>query len=160
MSARFGFSRSVGITGGLTKILDSNMLDSSFGFVPGAWLVKYEAVPGITNFSGAPRQGGVLLSEKSLAWNSFQGGDDVFLYPRYPQHKDRRGLVERMQDNQLSLPAVNGRFRFDSLQNFLTNRPLVFQGAASLNVPDVGLRQTLFGGSYSRMTFACKKISP
>ena len=47
-----------------------------------------------------------------------------------------------MQDNQLSLPAVNGRFRFDSLQNFLTNRPLVFQGAGSPNVPDVGLRQT------------------
>ena len=33
--ARFGFSRSVGITGGLTKILNPNMLDPSFAFVPG-----------------------------------------------------------------------------------------------------------------------------
>jgi len=143
-AARFGFSRSVGITGGLTKILSSNMLDPSFGFVPGGLAGEIRGVPGITNFSGAPTAGGVLLSEKSLAWNSFQGGDDVFL--TRGMHSLKFGVVvERMQDNQLSLPAVNGRFRFDSLQNFLTNRPLVFQGAGSLNVPDVGLRQTLFG---------------
>jgi Carboxypeptidase regulatory-like domain/TonB-dependent Receptor Plug Domain/TonB dependent receptor len=143
-AARFGFSRSVGITGGLTKILSSNMLDPSFAFVPGGLAGEIRGVPGITNFSGAPTAGGVLLSEKSLAWNSFQGGDDVFLTRGI--HSLKFGVVvERMQDNQLSLPAVNGRFRFDSLQNFLTNRPLVFQGAGSLNVPDVGLRQTLFG---------------
>src|ERR1700730_714476 len=143
-SARFGFSRSVGITGGLTKILSSNMLDPSFGFVPGGLAGEIRGVPGLTNFSGAPTAGGVLLSEKSLAWNSFQGGDDVFLTRGI--HSIKFGVViERMQNNQLSLPAVNGRFRFDSLQNFLTNRPLVFQGAGSPIVPDVGLRQTLFG---------------
>jgi hypothetical protein len=143
-AARFGFSRSVGITGGLTKILSSNMLDPSFGFVPGGLAGEIRGVPGLTNFSGAPTAAGVLLSEKSLAWNSFQGGDDVFLTRGI--HGIKFGVVvERMQDNQLSLPAVNGRFRFDSLQNFLTNRPLVFQGAGSPIVPDVGLRQTLFG---------------
>src|SRR6202790_1978978 len=142
--ARFGFSRSVGITGGLTKILNSNMLDPSFGFVPGGLAGEIRGVPGLTNFSGAPTAGGVLLSEKSLAWNSFQGGDDVFLTRGI--HSIKFGvIVERMQDNQLSLPAVNGRFRFDSLENFLTNRPQVFQGAVTSNVPDVGLRQTLFG---------------
>src|SRR6202158_6025294 len=142
--ARFGFSRSVGITRGLTKILNSNMLDPSFGFVPGGLAGEIRGVPGLTNFSGAPTAGGVLLSEKSLAWNSFQGGDDVFLTRGI--HSIKFGVVvERMQDNQLSLPAVNGRFRFDSLLNFLTNRPQVFQGAGSANVPDVGLRQTLFG---------------
>jgi len=144
LTARLGFSRSVGITGGLTKILDSNMLDASFAFVPGGLAGEIRAIPGVTNFSGAPTKAGVLLSEKSLAWNSFQGGDDVFLARGI--HSLRFGVVvERMQDNQLSLPAVNGRFRFDSLQNFLTNRPLVFQGATNANVPDVGLRQTLFG---------------
>jgi len=144
-SARFGFSRSVGITGGLTKILDSNMLDPSFGFVPGGLAGEIRGVPGLTNFSGAPTAGGVLLSEKSLAWNSFQGGDDIFLTRGI--HSIKFGvIVEHMQDNQLSLPAVNGRFRFDSLQNFLTNRPLEFQGASNSYVPDVGLRQTLFGG--------------
>ncbi len=144
-SARFGFSRSVGITGGLTKILNSNMLDPSFGFVPGGLAGEIREVPGLTNFSGAPTAAGVLLSEKSLAWNSFQGGDDVFVTRGI--HNIKFGVVvEHMQDNQLSLPAVNGRFRFDSLQNFLTNRPLVFQGARNSYVPDVGLRQTLFGG--------------
>jgi hypothetical protein len=143
-AARFGLSRSIGITGGLTKILDSNMLDPSFAFVPGGLAGEIRSVPGVTNFSGAPTAGGVLLSEKALAWNSFQGGDDVFLTRGI--HSIKFGvIVERMQDNQLSLPAVNGRFRFDSLQNFLTNRPQVFQGAGSANVPDVGLRQTLFG---------------
>jgi len=143
-AARLGFTRAVGITGGLTKILNSNMLDPSFGFVPGGLAGEVRSVPGLTNFSGAPTKGGVLLSEKSLAWNSFQGGDDVFLTRGI--HSLKFGvLVERMQDNQLSLPAVNGRFRFDSLVNYLTNRPEVFQGSAGLNVPDVGLRQTLFG---------------
>ncbi len=143
-AARLGFSRSVGIIGGLTKILNPNMLDPSFAFVPGGLAGEVRAVPGVTNFSGAPTTGGVLLSNKSLAWNSFQGGDDVFLTRGI--HNIKFGvLVERMQDNELSLPAVNGRFRFDSLLNFLTNRPLVFQGSGSPDVPDVGLRQTLFG---------------
>ncbi|HEV7512241.1 MAG TPA: carboxypeptidase regulatory-like domain-containing protein [Candidatus Acidoferrum sp.] len=143
-AARLGFSRSVGITGGLTKILNQNMLDPTFAFVPGGLAGEIRAIPGVTNFSGAPTKAGVLLSEKSLAWNSFQGGDDVFLSRGI--HSIKFGVIaERMQDNQLSLPAVNGRFRFDSLENFLTNRPQVFQGAGSPNVPDVGLRQTLFG---------------
>jgi hypothetical protein len=143
-SARFGFSRSVGITGGLTKLLNPNMLDPSFAFVPGGLAGEIRAVPGVTNFSGAPTKGGALLSEKSLAWNSFQEGDDIFL--SHGIHSIKLGVViERMQDNELSLPAVNGRFRFDSLLNFLTNRPQVFQGSATPNVPDVGLRQTLFG---------------
>src|ERR1700736_2512081 len=143
-AARLGFSRSLGITGGLTKILNQNMLDPSFAFVPGGLAGEVRSVPGVTNFSGAPTAGGALLSEKSLAWNSFQGGDDVFLTRGI--HSIKFGvIVERMQDNQLSLPAVNGRFRFDSLQNFLTNRPLVFQGASNPYVPDVGLRQTVFG---------------
>ncbi|HSY65726.1 MAG TPA: carboxypeptidase regulatory-like domain-containing protein [Terriglobales bacterium] len=145
--ARFGFSRSVGITGGLTKILDPNMLDPSFGFIPGALAGEIRAVPGITNFSGAPAKGGALLSEKSLAWNSFQGGDDLFL--SHGIHGIKIGvLVERMQDNELSLPAVNGLFRFNSLLDFLTNQPLVFQGSAGQNIPDVGLRQTIFGSHF------------
>src|SRR3981189_1871992 len=127
-AARLGFSRSVGITGGLTKILNQNMLDPTFAFVPGGLAGEIRAIPGVTNFSGAPTKAGVLLSEKSLAWNSFQGGDDVFLSRGI--HSIKFGVIaERMQDTQLSLPAVNGRFRFDSLENFLTNRPQVFQGA-------------------------------
>jgi hypothetical protein len=143
-AARLGFSRSVGVIGGLTKILNQNMLDPSFAFVPGGLAGEIRGVPGVTNFSGAPTAGGVLLSNKTLAWNSFQGGDDVFL--AHGIHSIKFGaLVERMQDNGLSLSAVNGRFRFDSLANFLTNRPHVFEGSGSPDVPDVGLRETLFG---------------
>src|SRR5260370_34360252 len=113
-AARLGFSRAVGVTGVLTKILNPNMLDPSFAFVPGGLAGEVRAVPGVTNFSGAPTKGGVLLSEKSLAWNSFQGGDDVFLSHCINGMKFGV-LAERMQDDEFSLPAVNGRFRSQSL---------------------------------------------
>ncbi|NDQ57065.1 MAG: TonB-dependent receptor [Acidipila sp.] len=143
-TARLGFSRSVGVIGGVTKIFNQNLLNPSFAFVPGALAGVVAAVPGVTNFPGAPTTKGILLSSKSLAWNSFQGGDDVVF--THGIHIIKFGaLVERMQDNSLSLAAVNGLFRFDSLLNFLTNRPHVFQGSGTATVPDIGLRETLFG---------------
>ncbi len=54
-------------------------------------------------------------------------------------------LVERMQDNEMSFGNINGIFRFDSLVNFLTNQPHVFQGTRTIPLPEDGLRQTLFG---------------
>src|SRR5258708_21483297 len=50
-----------------------------------------------------------------------------------------------MQDNELVFANVNGAFRFDSLENFLTSQPHVFQGIRTPSVPDVGLRETLLG---------------
>jgi hypothetical protein len=120
------------------------MLDPSFAFLPGALAGAVQAVPGVTNFLGAPTTIGVLPSSRSLAWNSFQAGDDAFL--AIGVHELKFGaLVERMQDNELALANANGTFRFDSLLNLLTNRPHVFQGLGSPSVPDIGLRQTLFG---------------
>jgi hypothetical protein len=141
---RFGFTRAVGIVGGVTKVLNPKMLDSSLAFVPGALAGSVKAVPGVTNFLGAPTSQGILPDSRSLAWNSFQGGDDAFLTRGI--HSIKFGVVvERMQNNELSLANVNGNFRFDSLLNFLTNRPHVFQGLRVPSVPDIGLRQTLFG---------------
>lgn len=36
-AARFGFSRAVGISGGISKVLDANMLNSAYGFTPGGF---------------------------------------------------------------------------------------------------------------------------
>jgi carboxypeptidase family protein/TonB-dependent receptor-like protein len=143
-AARFGFSRAVGIVGGVSKVLDAHMLDATYAFVPGEFAGAVQAVPGVTSFLGAPTAQGALPSSRSLFWNSFQVGDDVFLTRGI--HDLKFGtFVERMQDNELSFSNVNGVFRFDSLLNFLTNQPHVFQGVQTPSVPDMGLRQTLLG---------------
>jgi hypothetical protein len=143
-AAHFGFSRAVGIVGGVSKVLNHNMLDSTYAFVPGEFVGVVQSVPGVTSFFGGPTAQGTLPSSRSLAWNSFQAGDDVFL-TRGVHALKFGAIVERMQDNELSLSNVNGVFRFDSLENLLTNQPHVFQGVRKPFVPDIGLRQTLLG---------------
>lgn len=143
-AARFGFSRAVGIAGGVSAVLNPHMLDASLAFVPGEFAGEVQAVPGVTSFLGAPTTQGALPSSKSIFWNSFQGGDDVFLTRGI--HALKFGaVVERMQDNEISFANVNGAFRFDSLANLLTNQPHAFQGLRTPSVPDIGLRQTLLG---------------
>ena len=146
-TARFGFSRAVGIQGQVTNVMNPLMLDPSYSFVPGEFAGEIRAVPGVTNFTGAPTAQNFLSSSRSLAWNSVQGGDDVFL-TRGKHAISIGAVVERMQDNELSFANVNGNFRFDTLAAFLTNKPAVFQGIQTGGVPDIGLRQTLVGGYF------------
>jgi hypothetical protein len=143
-AARFGFSRAVGISGGVSEVLNPKMHDPAYAFVPGEFAGAVQSVPGVTSFLGGPTAQGTLPSSRFLFWNSFQGGDDVFLARGI--HALKFGaFVERMQDNELVFANVNGVFRFDSLENFLINQPHVFQGVATTSVPDIGLRQTLLG---------------
>jgi hypothetical protein len=146
-TARFGFSRAVGIQGQVTSVLNPLMLDPSYSFVPGEFAGEIRAVPGVTNFTGAPTAQHFLSSSRSLAWNSFQGGDDVSL-TRGIHAMSFGAVVERMQDNELSFANVNGNFRFDTLADFLTNKPTVFQGIQTGGIPDIGLRQTLAGAYF------------
>jgi hypothetical protein len=120
------------------------MLDPSFAFVPGEFAGAVQAVPGVTDFLGAPTAQGPLPSSRSLFWNSFQGSDDAFLTKGIHSLKFG-GVIERMQDNEISFGNINGIFRFDSLVNFLTNHPHVFQGTRTIPLPEDGLRQTLLG---------------
>jgi hypothetical protein len=143
-SARFGFSRAVGIIGGVSKVLNPLVLDPSYAFIPGDRAGEIHSVPGVTDFLGAPTVQGPLPTSRSLFWNSFQVGDDVFL--THGIHAIKFGaMVDRMQSNEASFSNSNGVFRFDSLSLFLTNQPHVFQGTITHPIPTVGLRQTLFG---------------
>ena len=144
-AARLGFTRAVGIVGGVSQVLNPLMLDSSYGFQPGGRAGGVQAVPGITDFDGAPTTQGPLPSSRFLFWNSFQGGDDLS-FTRGVHAIRFGGVIERMQSNELTFGNTNGVFRYDSVTNFLTNRPLVFQGMATRRVPDVGLRETLVAG--------------
>jgi hypothetical protein len=143
-SAGFGFSRAVGILGRVSSVVNPLMNDPSYAFESGGFAGSVETVPGITNFLGAPLPNGFIPSSRSLAWNSFQGSDDVFLTRGI--HALKFGaMVERMQDNQLTNSNSNGSFRFNSLQSFLTNVPQSFAGNGSVSSPVFGMRQTLFG---------------
>jgi hypothetical protein len=142
-AAQVGFSRAVGIEGGVSQVLNPLLLDHSYTFVPGGFAGGIRSLPGVTNFSGVPGTQGGLSASKSLFWNSFQGGDDAFL-TRGKQALEFGVLVERMQDNQHSI-SENGSFRFDSLFEFLTNQPHTFSGNGTVLVPDFGMRETLFG---------------
>jgi Carboxypeptidase regulatory-like domain/TonB-dependent Receptor Plug Domain len=142
--ARAGFSRAVGIQGGVTSVLNPALLDPSFAFIPGQLVGSIQGIPGLTNFGGGPTIYHSVTSAKNIIWNSFQGGDDVFL--TRGKHALSFGVgVERMQNNQQSFSSVNGNFRFSSLADFLTNRPLNFQGLVPTPLPVFGERQTLFG---------------
>ena len=143
-AARIGFVRAIGIVGGLSQVLNPLMSDPSYGFEPGGFAGAVRNVPGLTTFLGAPSAQGLLSSSRRVFWNSYQAGDDVFI--THGAHLLKFGVdVERMQDNELNLSNVNGTFRFDSLQQLLTNQPAAFEGLATTSVPEFGTRQTLFG---------------
>ncbi len=143
-AASFGFSRAVGIIGKVSSVINPLMSDPSYAFQPGGFAGSVEGVPGLTSFLGAPLPNGFIPSSKSIAWTSFQGGDDVFL-TRGIHTLKFGGLVERMRDNQLTNSNANGSFRFNSLQNLLTNQPQSYAGNTAVIAPDFGMRQTLFG---------------
>src|SRR5579872_3552116 len=53
-AARLGFNRAVGIVDGVSKVINPLMLDPSYGFEPGQRAGGVQAVPGVTDFLGAP----------------------------------------------------------------------------------------------------------
>jgi len=139
-----GFNRDVGTLGKVTSVFNPLMGDPSFGFQPGGFAGSVEGVPGLTSFTGAPLPNGFTPSSRSLAWNSIEGGDDFFL-TRGIHTVKFGGVVERMQDNQLSNSNSDGSFRFSSLRNLLTNTPRSYAGTVGTSSPVFGMRQTLFG---------------
>lgn len=145
-SARAGFNRAVAVNGGVSKVMNSNLTDLKFGYVPGEYVGWVQGVPGLTDFPGGVNRDlpNALSSSQTYTWNSFQGANDVS-YTKGIHAVQFGVLVERMQDNIEASLAVNGGFRFASLANFLTNRPRIFEGVVPRPIPVVGIRETLFG---------------
>ena len=111
-----GFNRAVAVNGGVSKIMNSNLTDLKFGYVPGEYVGWVQGVPGLTDFPGGVNRDlpNALSSSQTYTWNSFQGADDVSFTKGI--HAVQFGvLVERMQDNIEASLAVNGGFRFASL---------------------------------------------
>jgi len=142
---RFGFNRAVAVDGGLTRVIDPQVADPSFGMIPGQFVGGIQ-VPGLTAFGGGPSaEFGTLGSSKKFAWNSFQAYDDAFL--TRAAHSLQFGfVVERMQDNEGVVSNSNGAFIFSSLPAFLKNQPQTFEGLSPGPIGVFGTRQTLAGG--------------
>jgi hypothetical protein len=146
---RFGFNRAVAADGGITKILNPLLEDTSYGFIPGQFPGSISFVPGITGMPSTliAQNPGTLGGSKALHWTSLQGDDDFFLSRGV--HALKFGAVmERVRDNAISFSLTDGSFRFSSLADLLTNRPRVFSGLVPGALLTYGTRQTIVGAYF------------
>ena len=117
--------------------------DPSNGFVPGK-PVGFIGVTGISNYTGGPGAGG----EVNYTFNAIQAYDDLFWTVGI--HSFKFGAnVELVQNDVLGTSQPNGTFTFNSLADFLADKPASFTAAlAGGEVSPYRLRQTIVGAYF------------
>lgn len=138
-SFRVGVNRVVAVTG--LTFLSGNPLvnDRSFGTVPNLNAAS-TIVPGLTLFSG----GLGTPPQFRFHWTSIQAYDNVVRTKG--AHSLKLGIsLERIRDNMLAISNPGGEFAFNSLSDFLTNRPFSLSAAIPSAISERGLRQTIIG---------------
>jgi Carboxypeptidase regulatory-like domain len=141
-SVRFGVNRVVAEIGLTPTALQPIAADTSYGFLPGKTSGNLN-ISGLTNFTG----GLGAASPYHFHWTSLQGYNDV----KYAVGRNslRFGVgVERMRDNMISTADPNGIFTFNSLSDYLTNRPFSLTIAIPGTTSPRDLRQTLFAAYF------------
>ena len=141
-SFRFGIYRMVANSG--QTALENNPLvgDSSFGAVPGHDVPRID-VTGLTSLDG----GLDATSVTHFHWTSIQAYDDIAI--RRGAHSFTFGVsFERMRDNIIATTDPAGRFGFNSLSDFLTNRPFSLGVTIPGPLPERGFRQTVAGAYF------------
>ncbi len=138
---RFGINR-MEVNTGATLPVNPLIGDLSFGALPGKAAPNIQ-VAGLTDFHGglgAPPQG-------VFRWTSIQAYEG--LSTTRGNHVLKWGVnMERMRDNMVSVTDPDGRFIFNTLVNFLTNKPDGFRGPLNQNSPMRGFRQTVLGAYF------------
>jgi hypothetical protein len=137
-SARFGINRVVAEIGLTPEALQPIAADTSYGFLPGKTSGGIN-ISGLTNFTG----GLGAASPYHFHWTSIQGYDDLS-YTRGRSSLRFGAGIERMRDNMISTANPNGNFSFNSLSDYLTNRPFGLVVAVPGTVSPRDLRQVLF----------------
>jgi Carboxypeptidase regulatory-like domain len=136
-SARFGVNRVVAEIGLTPTALQPIAADTSYGFLPGKTSGNIQ-IAGLTSFTGAIG----AASPYHFHWTSIQGYDDLSY--TLGRNSFRVGFgVERMRDNMISTANPNGNFNFNSLSDYLTNRPFSLGIAIPGTVSPRDLRQVL-----------------
>lgn len=138
-SLRLGVNRVVAEIGLTPKALQPIANDTSYGFLPGKTVGNINIV-GLSNFGG----GIGAASPYRFHWTSLQGYDDITL-TRGRQNIRFGVAVEHMLDNMSATTNPNGSFTFNSLQDFLTNRPYSLEVTVPGSSSPRDLRQTLVG---------------
>ena len=137
---RVGYSRVISLAPTTLNAINPLASDASLGFVPGlpAGLVN---VAGLSNF-----QGGLgAVGEFDFHLNSYQLYDDVYF--SHGKHSLKVGFAfERLQNNQLGHFNPNGQYNFNSLSDFLTNKPFSFNAPIGQSTSPRDLRQSVIGG--------------
>jgi hypothetical protein len=138
-SLRVGMNRIIARTGLTFQGGNPFASDSSFGTVPGQNAAGI-SVTGITGFSG----GLGTPSNFDFHWTSIQSSDGMS--DEVGSHSLKFGVnVERDRDNILATSDPGGGFSFNSLADFLTNRPFSLGAAIPTTIGERGLRQTILG---------------
>lgn len=138
-SVRLGLNRVHAASPQGASAINPLAADTSLGFVPGdsAGVISLSE---LTDFSG----GLSTQAPQVWDWTSWQGYDNAFL--TRGTHALKFGAnVERIEDNSFSTSRPGGTFVFNTLQDFLTDKP----DSISVDLPGFlsprGLRQTIFG---------------
>jgi carboxypeptidase family protein/TonB-dependent receptor-like protein len=143
LSSRLGINRVEALTGQTPGAIDPKAADTSLGFVPGLTVGGLNVV-GLSTFTG-----GLDAPNKfSFHWTSLQWYTDATL--KRGRHRILLGAaVERMRGNMSTTNQLHGVYTFESIDDFLMNRPF----SLNLELPgsdgDRGLRQTVLG-SYAQ----------
>src|SRR5438874_1476996 len=138
-SFRFGIYRVVATTGLTFASGNPSAGNPSFGTVPGQNAAEV-TVPGITAFTG----GLDVTTNFHFHWTSIQAYDDISVVRG--NHSLKFGLgIERIRDNKLGVSTPGGEFLFNSISDFLTNKPFSLAAAIPTAVSPRGFRQTIAG---------------
>ena len=141
-SLRLGIDRVVATTGLSFSIGQPAASSTAFGSVPGQ-NAAVVAVPGLTTFSGGVGE----QSNYQFHWTSLQGYDDFSAVRG--RHVLKAGAeVERTRDNILGISNPGGTFAFNSLGDFLANRPYSLAATVPGSVAERGFRQTIAAGYF------------
>ncbi|HYR43403.1 MAG TPA: TonB-dependent receptor, partial [Terriglobia bacterium] len=137
---RFGVNRAAAHNNESVSALIPQASDVSLGAAPYRTAASI-TVPGLSSFTGGLGGAGTYL----FHYTSIQIYDDLYLTRGL--HSMKFGFaLERVRNNILALSNPNGQFTFNSLADFLTNRPASLSMGLSQTLSPRGLRQTVAGG--------------
>ena len=113
--------------------------DTSLGVAPGLYAPVIQ-ISGLAAFQGGLNG----TSYGTFAYTTYQGYDDAFL--THGIHSLKFGFaVERVDANHFLANNPDGLYKFNSLSDFLTNKPASFQFQYGAATPR-GLRQSIYAG--------------
>lgn len=139
-TVRFGFTRKLDLNG-ITEAKNPALDNPDLAFVPTIGSIGIIRVNGgLSNFPG-----GTNASDSDVnAFNTFQYSDDLAW--QRDAHSIKFGVsFERMQFNADSQNRQSGEFRFDSMEEFLTNDPSRYRAQFPGSDTIRGWRQWLIG---------------